>query len=98
MLPAAVGQAKVIQRPPARQGRPRPDIDDAGGKTEITEVRSVHRLHRLDLDAPAGIPRAILPASRVRKLPIDPRVAFVLSRVDGQSTVETLVDVTGFRV
>lgn len=40
----------------------------------------------------------LLTPDRVRDLPIDPRVAFLLSRIDGQSGLETLVDVTGFPV
>jgi hypothetical protein len=43
-----------------------------------------------------GIPRVVMMPALVRGLPIDPRDAFVLSHVDGQSSVETLVDVTGF--
>jgi hypothetical protein len=31
----------------------------------------------------------------VRSLPLDPRLAYLLSRVDGQSSIETLADVTG---
>ena len=32
----------------------------------------------------------------VRELPIDSRVAFVMSHIDGHSSLETLLDVTGF--
>jgi hypothetical protein len=47
-------------------------------------------------DRAVGIPRVVMVPALVRDLPIDPRVAFVLSQVDGQSSLETLVDLTGF--
>lgn len=47
-------------------------------------------------DRSVGIPRVVMVPALVRDLPIDPRVAFVLSHIDGQSSLETLVDVTGF--
>jgi hypothetical protein len=53
----------------------------------VTQVRARQR---------SGMPRVVLTAQKLRELPIDPRVAFVLSRIDGASTLETLVDVTGF--
>jgi len=43
-----------------------------------------------------GIPRVLMVPALVRELPIDPRVAFVLSHIDGQSSLETLIDLTGF--
>lgn len=55
---------------------------------EITEVR--HRPRAL------GLPRVVVGLARIRQLPIDPRAAFLLSRIDGQTTVDTLVDITGF--
>ena len=61
---------------------------------EITEVRRRDRV--ADLARFARLPRVVVTASQIRALPIDPRVAFVLSHIDGQSSVETLVDVTGF--
>jgi hypothetical protein len=56
---------------------------------DITEIRT-----RGLFDA---VPRVVVPSGRMRELPIDPRVAFLLSRIDGQSSIETLVDLTGFR-
>jgi hypothetical protein len=45
-----------------------------------------------------GVPRVVASADRIRQLPIDPRVAYLLSCMDGRSPVETLVDITGFEV
>jgi hypothetical protein len=35
-------------------------------------------------------------ATELRRLPIDARAGYLLSRIDGQTSVDTLVDVTGF--
>jgi hypothetical protein len=76
----------------ARAARSSPRTARVQETGDVTEVRSsVRRSDRV-----LGVPRVIVPPSRVRDLPIDPRVAFVLSRIDGHSPVETLVDVTGF--
>jgi hypothetical protein len=55
---------------------------------EITEVRARY--------GALGVPRVMMSWDALRTLPLDPRLAYVLSCVDGQSPVETLVDVTGF--
>lgn len=45
-----------------------------------------------------GVPRVVATPDRLRSLPIDPRVAYLVSCIDGQSPVEALVDVTGFEL
>jgi hypothetical protein len=45
--------------------------------------------------SPASVPRPVLPPEDVKKLPLEPRSAFVLSHVDGQSTVDTILDLCG---
>ncbi|MGH7436203.1 MAG: hypothetical protein ACRENE_11065 [Polyangiaceae bacterium] len=47
-------------------------------------------------DPSVGVPRLIMSPALVRELPIDSRVAFVMSHIDGRSSLETLLDVTGF--
>ena len=78
-----MGAAKVI-------GSPVEETTGRGAERrgEVTEVRR--------RDRAVGVPRVLIPPARVRELPIDPRVAFVLSRIDGESSFETLLDVTGF--
>jgi hypothetical protein len=61
------------------------DADAAG---EITRVRA--------RPGALGIPRLVMSWDAVRSLPLDPRLAYVLSRIDGQSSIDTLADVTGF--
>ena len=80
--------AKVIRSPASSPETARGEI------TEIRGIRGIRGIPRHDGDV--GIPRVVVPLARVRELPIDPRVAFVLSRIDGQSSFDTLVDVTGF--
>ncbi|MCL2824758.1 MAG: hypothetical protein FWD57_12265 [Polyangiaceae bacterium] len=43
----------------------------------------------------AGIPRRVVSTADVRSLAIDHRAGFVLSCIDGQSTVEEILDVSG---
>lgn len=57
----------------------------------VSPITTIRRRDRV-----TGIPRVVMVPALVRQLPIDPRVAFLLSHVDGQSPVEILVDVTGF--
>lgn len=57
---------------------------------EITEVRPRPRA--------LGLPRVVVDPARIRQLPIDPRAAFLLSRIDGQTTIDTLVDITAFEL
>jgi hypothetical protein len=73
-----------VAREPLRRLDPEPEPG------EITEIRARYRA--------VGVPRVVASAEQVRQLPIDPRVAYLLSRIDGHSTVETLVDITGFEV
>jgi hypothetical protein len=42
-----------------------------------------------------GIPCLAVPPARVPSLPLGPQAAFVLSRIDGGSTVEDVLDMTG---
>jgi hypothetical protein len=59
--------------------------------TDESDITTVRRRDRT-----LGVPRVIMSAALVRELPIDSRVAFVMSHIDGHSSLETLVDVTGF--
>jgi hypothetical protein len=45
--------------------------------------------------SPASVPKPVLSPDDVKKLPLEPRSAFVLSHVDGQSSVETILDLCG---
>jgi hypothetical protein len=45
--------------------------------------------------SPASVPRPVLSIEEVKELPLEPRSAFVLSHVDGQSDVETILDLCG---
>jgi hypothetical protein len=89
MLLRALSAAKVSRGHDHRSGALR--HEPAGEAREVTEVRRRDRS-----PVTSRFPRVIMTPSLVRELPIDPRVAFLLSRIDGQSSVETLVDVTGF--
>lgn len=42
-----------------------------------------------------AVPWVIVPFTRLRELALDHRAGFVLSFVDGRTTVETIVDVSG---
>jgi hypothetical protein len=57
-------------------------------ESDITTVRR--------RDRTLGVPRVIMSAALVRELPIDSRVAFVMSHIDGHTSLEALLDVTGF--
>ncbi len=84
---------------PARGPRPGgavPARPRAAATASAAPPRSGIRTSRHRAGDVPRVPRPLLTPDRVRELPIDPRVAFVLSRVDGQSTIETLIDVTGF--
>ncbi len=43
-----------------------------------------------------AVPWLIVTLDAVRRLPIDPRVGFIVSLIDGRSTVEMIVDMAGF--
>lgn len=43
-----------------------------------------------------AVPWLIVTLDEVRRLPIDPRVGFIVSLIDGRSTVEMIVDLAGF--
>lgn len=43
-----------------------------------------------------GRPRAIKSGDALRRLPLDPKRAFLLSLIDGSLDVETLIEVSGF--
>ncbi len=43
-----------------------------------------------------AVPWLIVTLDEVRRLPIDPRVGFIVSFIDGRSTVEMIVDMAGF--
>jgi HD-GYP domain-containing protein (c-di-GMP phosphodiesterase class II) len=47
---------------------------------------------KLDLDR---VPKVLLAMSAIMKLPLDPRAGFLLSLMDGVSTLETIVDTSG---
>jgi hypothetical protein len=42
------------------------------------------------------MPRVVMAATELQRLPIDARAGYLLSCIDGQTPVEGLVDVTGF--
>ena len=44
----------------------------------------------------ASIPVVAVPLDRVRELPLDARQGFVLSLVDGESTLEEIIDICAF--
>ncbi len=43
----------------------------------------------------AGVPRLVAPPERLKALPLDHKAGFVLACIDGESTVQTLIDVSG---
>lgn len=47
------------------------------------------------LVAPRSVPRVLVPQTQARSLGIDHRVGFLLSLIDGASTVETIVEESG---
>ncbi len=92
MLAPAVPATKVDRSRTSSAPRSGPRSVDRSvrpGAGQITQIRS--------RGASDAVPRVIVQPGRMRDLPIDPRVAFLLSRIDGESSIETLVDVTGFR-
>jgi hypothetical protein len=47
------------------------------------------------LGGAASVPCLAAPVARLASLALDPRAAFVLSRIDGASSVEDVIDVSG---
>jgi hypothetical protein len=43
-----------------------------------------------------GVPRVVMAMADILSLPLDTRAGYLLSRIDGQTSVDGLVDVTGF--
>jgi hypothetical protein len=41
------------------------------------------------------VPRVVAPTERLKGLPLDHQAGFVLASIDGESTVQTLIDVSG---
>lgn len=52
-------------------------------------------MYEAKLGAPGRIPRLVLPPEQVRWLSLDHRAGFILSCVDGYSTIEEILDVSG---
>ncbi|HEY2510052.1 MAG TPA: hypothetical protein VGI39_04325 [Polyangiaceae bacterium] len=55
----------------------------------LAETRRDLRVAR---DFRTSVPRLAIRARDLTNLPLDPRVGFLLSRIDGLSTVETIID------
>ena len=78
-----------------------------GSRQRITVPDALYRVARRaerDLDVggavrggllAGAVPRVLVSTDRIRELPISCREAFVLSLVDGASSVETLFDISG---
>ena len=72
------------------------------------DLRQIARDSERDLDAPASQTRPLVPAFAVpwlivtfdelRALPLDHRAGFLVSLIDGRSTVEMIADIAGFDV
>jgi hypothetical protein len=43
----------------------------------------------------ASVPRLVAPPERLKALPLDHKAGFVLACIDGESNVQTLIDVSG---
>jgi hypothetical protein len=77
-------RAPKISTRRARSSRPPVRVDDVG-EAAVALARRVSR-------PPASAPRMLLSRGELAALPLDPRDAFVLSLVDGKTSVQGLVD------
>ena len=67
--------------------RETPTLNAAEEEERSGEVQRVMPLHAL--------PWLIVTFDQVKHLPIDPRVGFIVSFIDGRSTVEMIIDMAG---
>lgn len=81
--PKAVIAAERPTAPPPPPPFPRPTDDAAGPSTPRPQL------------SPDAIPRVVADAAFIRLLPLEPRDAFLLTRIDGASDLRALLDVTG---
>lgn len=71
-----------LDLPPAGHAR-RPTDDTAGPSTPRPGLSM------------ETVPRIVMSPARIRALPLDPRDAFLLTHIDGDSDLRTIIDVTG---
>lgn len=64
-------------------------VSESDSDPSLAETRRDLRVAR---DFRSSIPRLAIRARDLLNLPLDPRVGFLLSRIDGVSTVETIID------
>jgi hypothetical protein len=70
---------------PSSAPRPSPEYDTLLEQTFLVALGGV-----------ASVPSVALPPARVTELPLGPQVAFVLSRLDGMSSVDDVLDMSAF--
>lgn len=56
------------------------------------ERSTANALERVGLPPPSAIPKLTRSVNSLTSLPIDPRSAFVATQIDGQTTVENILD------
>lgn len=76
------------QRPALR--RPIPREDFAPDEDPAATPRPVGGGIALE-----AVPHVVAPAARLTSLPLDHKAGFILASIDGESTVQTLIDVSG---
>jgi hypothetical protein len=88
-----------------RPSHARPAVRTGGG--DASRSRQGSRAHPTSDVAPAtpraadgavaleAVPRVVAPTQRLKGLPLDHQAGFVLACIDGESTVQTLIDVCG---
>ena len=65
-----------------------PTLNASEEEERSGEVQRVMPLH--------AVPWLVVTFDEVKRLPIDPRVGFIVSFIDGRSTVEMIIDMAGF--
>ncbi len=102
--PAPTTSATSASDPSTSHMRPRFDLAKALEQARIREVRDVNKeARRLASRAatprpqlPMGcVPRRAMARREVVKMPLDHREGFVLALIDGETTIRTLVDLSG---
>jgi hypothetical protein len=68
-------------------------MEDLDGATGLPIIGSRSQMPGELVPIASIVPRVLLPASEISRLPIDPRAAFLLSIVDGVHSMEEILDI-----
>lgn len=88
--------AGASQRPSARSGPPSSDeIPLSVPSLRTYEHRAIDDSYLEALGGTSGVPRLALTPAQLTVLPLGAQAGFLLSRIDGESNLEDLIDISG---